>query len=440
MAHGGPSPRLSPLIVKLGFKQKGKTVFKLQKALVVFVLTAVLFSGLIPTQAQDAASAPRIYVLELDADIPTDEQVVDLLWDAAPVGPDDLNLTGDGRYLVGIERQITPADADYLDRSYSEPSGYIVEQAAERYATQAYEQVFVDGYMFPAYQTKLVHRGVIRWVWFEQISIALSEGRDIEFGVEAPQEFPSVDRLIPPLLRANEHERELQLVVEDGSFNLLRRVFVITAAEADSLHFTLDDFNTDHNPVYGLLPEIADDEKETPELFFEVTVETPFEQRIDFNHTESATANWMRCTTTDNAPDFVTPVYQFDGWRNDLIRITVTITADDEVPAGDYFFRILHDCAYVSDKVVNPFRQERIAVVRVSSCTARATGVNLRAGPGTNFERVGSLTTGDTGFIDGQTVGVDGLVWWHLIQGVWVRSDVVTTSGRCEDVPALSVE
>src|SRR5690606_17110909 len=114
-------------------------------ALVVFVLTAVLFSGLIPTQAQDAASAPRIYVLELDADIPTDEQVVDLLWDAAPVAPDDLNLTGDGRYLVGIERQITPADDDYLDRSYSEPSDYIVEQAAKRYALQAYEQVFVDG-------------------------------------------------------------------------------------------------------------------------------------------------------------------------------------------------------------------------------------------------------------------------------------------------------
>ena len=415
-------------------------MFKLQKALVVFVLTVLLSSGLIPTQAQDAASTPRIFMLKLDADIPTDEQVVDLLWEAAPVAPDDLNLAGDGRYLVGIERQITPADADYLDRSYTDPSGYIVEQAAERYALQPYEQVFIDGYMFPAYQTKLVYRGVIRWVWFEQISIALSEGRDIEFGVESPQELPSIDRLIPPLLRANEHERELQLVVEDGSSKLLRRVFVITAAEADSLDFNLDDFNTDHNPIYGLLPEVADEEKETPELFFEATVETSFEQRIDFNHTESVSASWMRCMTMDNSPDFVTPIYQFEGWNNDLIKLSVTITAADEVPAGDYFFRILHDCTYVSDQVVHPFRQERIAVVRVSSCTAQATGVNLRAGPGTNFERVGSLAAGDTGFIDGQTVGADGLVWWHLIQDVWVRSDVVTASGRCEDIPELSVE
>lgn len=415
-------------------------MFTLQKALAVFVLTVLLSSGLIPTRAQDAASAPRIVVLKLDADVPTDEQVVDLLWDAAPVASDDLNLASDGRYLVGIERQITPADAEFLDRSYSDPSGYLVEQAAERYALQPYEQVFVDGYMFPAYQTKLVYRGIIRWVWFEQISIALSEGRDIEFGVEAPQEFPSIDRLIPPLLRANEHERELQLVVEDGSFKLLRRVFVITAAQADSLDFSLDDFNTGHDPIYGLLPEVAEDERDTPELFFEVTVETPLEQRIDFNHTESVSASWMRCMTMDNSPAFVTPVYQFDGWNNDLIRLSVTVTAADDVPAGDYFFRILHDCAYVSDEVLHPFRQERIAAVRVSRCTAQANGVNLRAGPGTNFERVGSFARGDTGFIDGQTVGADGFVWWHLIQDVWVRSDVVTTSGRCEDMPELSDE
>lgn len=415
-------------------------MFNLQKARVVFVLTILLSSGLIPTLAQDTASAPRIYVLKVDADIPTDEQVVDLLWDAAPVAPDNLNLAGDGRFLVGIERQITPADADYLDRSYSEPSGYIVQQAAERYALQPYDQVFVDGYMFPAYQTKLVYRGVIRWVWFEQIGIALAEGRDIEFGVEAPQELPSIDRLIPPLLRANERERELQLVVEDGSFTLLRRVFVITAAEADSLDFNLDDFNTGHDPIYGLLPEVADEEKQTPELFFEATAETSFEQRINFNYSESVTASWMRCMTVDNSPDFVTLVYHFDGWHNDLIKLSVTITAADDVPAGDYFFRILHDCAYVSDNVVHPFRQERIAVVRVSSCTAQATGVNLRAGPGTNFERVGTLAAGDTAFIDGQTVGADGFVWWHLIQDVWVRSDVVTTSGRCDEMPELSVE
>ncbi|MBI5961661.1 MAG: SH3 domain-containing protein [Chloroflexi bacterium] len=415
-------------------------MFKLQKALIVFVLTVLLSSGLIPTQAQEETSAPRIYVLELDADIPTDEQVTDLLWSAAPIAPDDLKLAGDGRYLVGIEREITPADAEYLDRSYSEPSGYIVPQAAEQYALQAYEQVFVGGYMFPAYQTKLVYRGIIRWVWNEQISIALLEGRDIEFGVERPQELPSIDRLIPPLLRANEHERELQLVVEDGSFKLLRRVFVITAAEADSLDFDLGSYNTDHNPVYGLLPEVADEEKGTPDLFFEVTVETSSEQHIDFDQPESISASWMRCTTMDNSPDFVTLVYNFEGWKNNQIKFSVTITAADEVPAGDYFFRILHDCAYVSDQVVYPFRQERIAVVRVSSCTVQATGVNLRAGPGTNFERVGSLDVGSTGFIDGQTVGADGLVWLHLIQDAWVRSDVVTTSGRCEGMPELSAE
>ena len=95
-------------------------------------MTVVLFSGLFSTRAQEAVPAPRIYVLELDADIPTDEQVVDLLWDAAPVAPDDLNLTGDGHYLVGIERQITPADADYARRSRT---------VLRRQATLAYQGI-----------------------------------------------------------------------------------------------------------------------------------------------------------------------------------------------------------------------------------------------------------------------------------------------------------
>ena len=415
-------------------------MFRVQKVSAIFVLAVLMISGLIPTQAQVAASDLRVYVMSLDANTRIDEQALDLLWDAAPVAPDNLQLVDDGLYLVGIERDIIPADADYLDPSYSEPSGYIVQQAAERLASQGYEQIFAGGYMFPSFQTKRVYRGIIRWVWFEQTSIALYEGHDIEFGVETPQELPSTDRLIPPLLRSNEHERELQLVVDEGSFKLLRKVFVITAAQVDTLDFSLDAYNTDHDPIYGLLSEVADEEKAAPELMFGVTVGSSFEQIIDFNYAESISASWMRCITMDNAPDFVTLVYDFDGWRNELVKVSATIIAADEVPTGEYFFRIVHDCAYVSDEIVHPFKRERIAVARVSRCTVQATGVNLRNGPGTNFERVGWLTRGDTGFVDGQTIGTDALVWWHLIQGVWVRSDVVTPSGQCEDMPEINAE
>lgn len=63
--------------------------------------------------------------------------------------------------------------------------------------------------------------------------------------------------------------------------------------------------------------------------------------------------------------------------------------------------------------------------------------INLREGPGTNFAVFAAATGGLTADVIGQTVGSDGVVWWKLPNGAWVRSDVVTEDGNCDDVPEM---
>lgn len=72
-------------------------------------------------------------------------------------------------------------------------------------------------------------------------------------------------------------------------------------------------------------------------------------------------------------------------------------------------------------------------------CTLTGNGVNLRSGPGTNFNAVGTLAAGSSVTAVGQATGADGFVWFNLDNGNWVRSDVVTAEGDCSNLPAAAV-
>lgn len=74
-----------------------------------------------------------------------------------------------------------------------------------------------------------------------------------------------------------------------------------------------------------------------------------------------------------------------------------------------------------------------------STCTLTAPGnVNLRSGPGTDFDRAGSLSGGQTAEVDAQTTGTDGMTWYRLTDGTWVRSDVVGSPAECAGVPVVT--
>ena len=75
------------------------------------------------------------------------------------------------------------------------------------------------------------------------------------------------------------------------------------------------------------------------------------------------------------------------------------------------------------------------------ACVAIAGGnVNLRSGPGTEFDQVGTFSSGTNAYVNAQAADASGFVWWHLISGAWVRSDLVTTAGTCESVTVIVSE
>jgi hypothetical protein len=68
------------------------------------------------------------------------------------------------------------------------------------------------------------------------------------------------------------------------------------------------------------------------------------------------------------------------------------------------------------------------AVQAALSCTftAQYRAVNLRSGAGTEFDIVGTISTGETLAVIDQAAGSDGFVWWKSADG-WVRSDMGTS-------------
>lgn len=74
-----------------------------------------------------------------------------------------------------------------------------------------------------------------------------------------------------------------------------------------------------------------------------------------------------------------------------------------------------------------------------SACTITApNNANLRSGPGTEFERAGALSAGETAEVDGQANGGDGMTWYRLANGAWVRSDVIGSHAECAGVPQVT--
>jgi oligopeptide transport system substrate-binding protein len=69
------------------------------------------------------------------------------------------------------------------------------------------------------------------------------------------------------------------------------------------------------------------------------------------------------------------------------------------------------------------------------SCTLTTSfRVNLRGGPGTNYERLRVLPIFNAYGGIGSAQGEDGFKWWQLDNGGWVRGDLVDASPACEGV------
>jgi hypothetical protein len=69
-------------------------------------------------------------------------------------------------------------------------------------------------------------------------------------------------------------------------------------------------------------------------------------------------------------------------------------------------------------------------------CEATATGdINKRSGPGTSFDKDGTLKGGKSKEVIAFADGDDNFTWYELKDESWVREDLITLSGPCDDLP-----
>jgi hypothetical protein len=122
-----------------------------------------------------------------------------------------------------------------------------------------------------------------------------------------------------------------------------------------------------------------------------------------------------------------------------LVYLNGRLVADREIAAGSGHFgiRVQGSGPGATCEVTNMWAY-RVPAIEPGLCEITAAGgaVNKRSGPGTQFEIAGVLDSGATLAAQTQASGPDGLVWWQLADGTWVREDVVTEQGACRSLPA----
>lgn len=91
--------------------------------------------------------------------------------------------------------------------------------------------------------------------------------------------------------------------------------------------------------------------------------------------------------------------------------------------------------------LVTPAVPERVpleGITAESICTVEAGNeVRLRQGPGTAYPITGALYPGERANPNAQAEGSDSAIWWRLVPGVWVSSEVVYAGGSCTDTLPL---
>lgn len=76
--------------------------------------------------------------------------------------------------------------------------------------------------------------------------------------------------------------------------------------------------------------------------------------------------------------------------------------------------------------------------IGTSACTlSTESTVNLRGGPGTNYGLSGQFEADTEMAVTGTALAADGAIWWQLDGDTWVRSDLVSAAGRCDNIPTV---
>ncbi len=81
---------------------------------------------------------------------------------------------------------------------------------------------------------------------------------------------------------------------------------------------------------------------------------------------------------------------------------------------------------------------ETSPLVEVTCTLTTIQGVNIRSGPGIQHEQIASRVGGELLAANGQNAGTEGFRWWQIIDGFWIREDLVREAGNCDGLPPVS--
>ncbi|MEO1164114.1 MAG: hypothetical protein AAFV98_10050 [Chloroflexota bacterium] len=123
---------------------------------------------------------------------------------------------------------------------------------------------------------------------------------------------------------------------------------------------------------------------------------------------------------------------------------TITVYMDGELvlergevfaEAGFFAVTVFAEDGGTSCEVSNMWVAELPGTEGDGCFASSISNVNQRTGPGTNFAADGQLGGGVPIEVIAQADGSDGFVWYQLDNENYVREDVVTISGFCDDLP-----
>jgi hypothetical protein len=136
--------------------------------------------------------------------------------------------------------------------------------------------------------------------------------------------------------------------------------------------------------------------------------------------------------TLDEGGDYVTSFNTSFGNETLTLEINATLMSDSRLSGVATAFLPSEDCALAASI------EMQLVDTGIICLVGSLQSVNLRVGPGTDFDRAGTIPVNQEQAVVGQATGSDDFTWWQLENGRWVRSDVVTAAGDCRAVPVVS--
>lgn len=190
------------------------------------------------------------------------------------------------------------------------------------------------------------------------------------------------------------------------------------------------DLALDFEVGFSFLVENSDDSDQTMELFDPLLLAQAFDVEQPPEDLPTAFEQYADAADISFDEDDLEEIKV--GKRDALMLDNMVLL---EMSTGEVALAIINEDWELDDtaeEILTSFDSETAA------CAVGASqNVNVRQSNSTTTGVVATLDAQTLYLADGQATGGGGFVWWHLLDGGWVRSDVVSEFYNCDSVPVI---